>query len=307
MTRFVLTLFKAYYGYQKRTYLSVFLCLTGVVLWPLQAHDFKEIMRHRKHLFTDYVSEELKSCFDTPAEDEEPSRADGNNDTAAAPHKAYKKQMEELQKRRKRGVLTAHQRGYLKVWEKHFESQNVLGSFYWRADIFTKGFSILLIFIVVLNVVILSLEYSGKLFETREGHGLDLSSLGRHQNDFFNATTSRVVDQSDIGSSHEASFFSATDQHSEAVIMPTSADRDSTYFQKDHALAKEYLRCIAALKSCEETSPREPSAQGDFLGKPPSRISRSPESRIPRSVMSHGEVDAMLDERHDATLTQVIM
>ena len=31
----VLTLLKVYYAYQQRSWLAIFLCLTGVVLWPL--------------------------------------------------------------------------------------------------------------------------------------------------------------------------------------------------------------------------------------------------------------------------------
>jgi len=142
--RLVLTSAKLYFAYQRANMLSAILCMTGVMLMPLQVLAFSRLLSDRSVLFRN-----LKKRADEFFQEE-----GGSN----------KLTMKTVNEKKKSNSLGRKERSLVNSWSKHFADHPSLKSYSTVRDIFSRPFLTLIFWLLAGNCAIFALESEGVLF-----------------------------------------------------------------------------------------------------------------------------------------------
>lgn len=136
LSRFVLTLFKVVHAYHTRSWASIFLCLTGVVLWPMQMSSFLHLMNDRLAL-RDHLVQDAKTCD---------------------------MEIDDMPNLLKQGTsISPKHRVILSIWQRFFPDVTNLCKYRRLRDAFPAPFWIILTILILANLCIVGLTRAGIL------------------------------------------------------------------------------------------------------------------------------------------------
>lgn len=141
LSRLALTVLKVYYAYLETSWLAIFLCLTGVVLWPLQMRTFVDLIKDRRVVF-------------------ENIRSSAKQHFGKDPSCLKKKELDTLEENEE---LTTEQKLVLRHWGKHFRMHSTLNRYSLLTDSFSQPFWTVVLVLLVVNISIGVLQHRGVL------------------------------------------------------------------------------------------------------------------------------------------------
>jgi hypothetical protein len=144
LSKLTLTTFKIIHAYSTQSWAVIFLCLTGVVLWPIQVYSFYQLLIDRKELRQHIVKDLRKQKLPI----------DGGHE-----------KIEQMQS------LTKDQKAVHGLWKRFFPDIGNLEKFTRLRDASSKGFWKILGILILLNLSIGGLTHVGVLI-TDNGHVL---------------------------------------------------------------------------------------------------------------------------------------
>jgi len=143
-SRAVLTLSKVYYAYATMHWSSIALCMTGVILWPIQVRIFINLIADRRTVYAN-----LKYRVDKNFPDE------GGSEQLTLKHIVKEKKLNKLNRQQKSDAST---------WVKYFVDQGDLhGSYSMFWDAIYKSLRFPMLVLVVANSFVSILTYEGIL------------------------------------------------------------------------------------------------------------------------------------------------
>jgi len=140
VARFFLTMFKVCYAYQSRSWLALMLCLTGVILWPLQVISLKNLIKDRRAVF-DNVRDDVEEHFETAPEDMELLSLQTKNDE----------------------LMSNGQKRAVKDWASFFPDHKTLARYSLYTDLCSREMWCVIISLLVVNISIGALQHGGVL------------------------------------------------------------------------------------------------------------------------------------------------